>query len=694
MISSDAPDKFIIPFAQNAGIGYVNTIPVSSQIGITDGRASLNDGFPPLTFTELSAGGQPPFGADFNGILKEITTSIRWANAGGQYKYDATFSGVIGGYPKGAILLNDSSTAFFVSTKENNTTNPNSGPSNDWVPLSGLTPIATVAKLRLTVPLYVGQQFSLLGYSTAGYGGGIVYYAGTVADNSTDDGFITFVSFVGGIYYQFKRLDTSNLDLYAAGGTVGGNCISAMNAFLASSVEKIKVPDGVTLGSHSFSATRKIIIGGNAVTFTGASAGFVPVNVEYLEITGFTNGVMSSVISDSHRFFYVGSGATHGVVRIAGNSVGGGLGGVVASYENGRSIRSIYILDNDFNDQVGELGGQGYGIQYANENASGEAWVENNKVTRAGRHSYYIARNAGGTIHFNDNKAIDHRQNSTTTRGNIRPAMFFARCRNIVGTGNAVHGFYDGAFGYEWESEAGVPSPLPLENVQIDVSDIRTPKNNIEAISYGLQTPTGSMINGINMRGVNYFSDGVAAPLISFNYGKSLKISDIYAKYVNMSSSFNVVVMNANSATDSTGHIVDRIQVAVETSSSATLNVFRLQNGSATDQIRTKLRNVTVRSNAGTNNTFSTSVNVDNALIQLNNMPDDGLSFNAGVYAARTPNPSVSLNIRTISTVITTPVGTVTPRYLYEEIYLSDPGAKSFWRANGTTSSDWIKTGP
>jgi len=80
MQSSNAPSKLVLPFASAGG---KNTIPVASQIGIVAGKASLADGFPPLTRTPLSAGGVPPSGLDMNGILYEMSAVIRWANAGG-----------------------------------------------------------------------------------------------------------------------------------------------------------------------------------------------------------------------------------------------------------------------------------------------------------------------------------------------------------------------------------------------------------------------------------------------------------------------------------------------------------------------------------------------------------------------------------------------------------------------------------
>ena len=135
MQSSNIPTKIPLPFAYNAGSSYKNTIPTASQIGVVNGRASLNDGFPPLNFVPISSGGVPPFGSDVNGILNEITAITQWQQAGGFFFYDSSFSTTIGGYPKGAILQSSSNSGLWISTAENNTTNPDTGGAG-WMSLA------------------------------------------------------------------------------------------------------------------------------------------------------------------------------------------------------------------------------------------------------------------------------------------------------------------------------------------------------------------------------------------------------------------------------------------------------------------------------------------------------------------------------------------------------------------------------
>lgn len=134
MQSSDIPIRFPIPFANGAGAGYVRTIPEAHVAATgTDAPASLTDGFPPETFTPLASGGIPPNGQDFNGILKQLSEWARWQAAGVPAIYDATFSTAIGGYPKGSVLQSSAiAGALWMSTAENNTTDPDGGSPANW----------------------------------------------------------------------------------------------------------------------------------------------------------------------------------------------------------------------------------------------------------------------------------------------------------------------------------------------------------------------------------------------------------------------------------------------------------------------------------------------------------------------------------------------------------------------------------
>lgn len=133
MDSTNVPARFQIPWGNSAGGAFIRDIPQASQIGLQNGAASLTDGFPPLNFDPRSAGGVPPFGQDFNGILRQITRWARWAAAGGPIIFDATFAAAIGGYPKGALLVaSPGLDHLWQSTIDNNTGNPDAG-GGGWI---------------------------------------------------------------------------------------------------------------------------------------------------------------------------------------------------------------------------------------------------------------------------------------------------------------------------------------------------------------------------------------------------------------------------------------------------------------------------------------------------------------------------------------------------------------------------------
>jgi hypothetical protein len=169
MQASQTPTLVPLAFAAN---GTKNAIPEASQIGVTPGAASLNDGFPPLTFTPVAAGGVPPAGADFNGVLNLITQSIRWAHGGGRYAFSSTFAADanVSGYPAGAELMSADLQGAWLSLNDANTDNPDTGPGTKWVPSRayGVTSVTglTNANVTLTPAQAAKNRITLAGTLT------------------------------------------------------------------------------------------------------------------------------------------------------------------------------------------------------------------------------------------------------------------------------------------------------------------------------------------------------------------------------------------------------------------------------------------------------------------------------------------------------------------------------------------------
>lgn len=167
MQAADLPARIPVPFAD---AGTKNAIPVTP--GVTPGLASFQLGFPPLTMTPLASGGIPPAGDDFNGILNRLTLIQQWQSAGGLFTYDSAFSTEIGGYPKGALLMSADGATLWVSSADDNTTDPDGVSPVGWLSMGSVGTTAITGLTNANVTL-TGVQASR----------GVVTLAGTLSGN-------------------------------------------------------------------------------------------------------------------------------------------------------------------------------------------------------------------------------------------------------------------------------------------------------------------------------------------------------------------------------------------------------------------------------------------------------------------------------------------------------------------------------
>lgn len=131
MLLSNSPTKLVLPVAQN---GSKRTIPVAASP--TPGVASFDQGFPVQTSLPVTAGGVPPDWLDMNGLMYQTSNVIRYLNAGAGFVFDSAFANDanIGGYPKGARVLRTDGTGYWLSTVDNNTTDPEGVSAAGWSP--------------------------------------------------------------------------------------------------------------------------------------------------------------------------------------------------------------------------------------------------------------------------------------------------------------------------------------------------------------------------------------------------------------------------------------------------------------------------------------------------------------------------------------------------------------------------------
>ncbi|MEG1818076.1 hypothetical protein [Pseudomonas sp.] len=131
------PNKITTPWAST---GSKNPIPANANN--TTGTAGFDKGFPDITMTPEEAGGIPPAGQDFNGILNVITECIRYSQSGGMPTFSQSISDIASGYGKGAVLKSDDGSKLFLSKIDSNLNNPNTNPEG-W----GIIDVDTYSKL-------------------------------------------------------------------------------------------------------------------------------------------------------------------------------------------------------------------------------------------------------------------------------------------------------------------------------------------------------------------------------------------------------------------------------------------------------------------------------------------------------------------------------------------------------------------
>lgn len=264
-LSSDIPSKITLPFAAN---GNRNVIPVPSQIGITAGAASFNDGFPPLTMTPVSAGGVPPSGKDFNGIFYTLSALLRWLAAGGRFPFDDTFATDpnVNGYPAGAVVLRSDGQGYWISTTDNNTSDPEGSSPAGWVPLSP-TAVSTVALSSSSVTLTPQQ-----------YGLPVILLTGTLTANLT----VTFPSIPGEWVVINRTTGAYTVTCKTASGT-GVSTTPGVYNLLCDGTNVFSLDSGVTqaLGDNSQKlATTAFIANTLSSSFSGllATNGYIKIN--------------------------------------------------------------------------------------------------------------------------------------------------------------------------------------------------------------------------------------------------------------------------------------------------------------------------------------------------------------------------------------------------------------------------------
>lgn len=157
-MAAGTPPLIPQPFATS---GAKNVIPDTSA---SAQRARYAQGFPAATMQPIDAGGVPPLGEDFNGILFDITSWL-FALQGGQLPaWDSDVSDALSGYAKGAVVLMNGGEGYWINLTANNTTDPDAGGAGWQAAFAyGASAIsALTGTLRTLTAIEAGKYFLIL----------------------------------------------------------------------------------------------------------------------------------------------------------------------------------------------------------------------------------------------------------------------------------------------------------------------------------------------------------------------------------------------------------------------------------------------------------------------------------------------------------------------------------------------------
>ena len=354
---SGAPAQIVLPWA-NGDATKTNPIPVPSQQGITPGAASWTDGFPPLCATPVSSGGLPPTKADMNGGLYQMSAIDVWACAGGGFPYSSAFSTAIGGYPKGARVLNAAGDGYWISTVDNNTTDPDTGGAG-WLffaPVSlttsgsGPASLSSAGVLNIPTPSYQKQVFTSSGVFTIPsgitsvrwtiIGGGGAGGGGTSSNGGSGGGAGATARVLGSGYTPGDTI-TVTVGAGGSGPTASGsNGNAGVASSIASGTQTITTvtAGGGAGGVNGSSATLSASAGG---TVTNGDADSTPGGEGNTGSSAGDAGGMGGASSMGG-----GGGATVSGNGDNGSAVGsGGAGGGRGTYTGGSGASGIVIAE-------------------------------------------------------------------------------------------------------------------------------------------------------------------------------------------------------------------------------------------------------------------------------------------------------------------------------------------------------------
>lgn len=208
------PKFFQRAFAQNGG---KQDVPITGDT--SGGRASYDVGFPPVTRIPIVAGGIPPFGTDFNGVLYDLSQAIQYVQSGVAFPFNQDFATAIGGYEIGAIVSDTSDNSLMWI---NGTASNVSFPAG-WTSFAIKDPTETVRGM----PLVATQAEVDAGVDDAKQITSKKLRMG-VSYSLGDNGYIAFPTWLGGfmIVWGFSDIQSSGVQNIAFPMAFPSSCFS------------------------------------------------------------------------------------------------------------------------------------------------------------------------------------------------------------------------------------------------------------------------------------------------------------------------------------------------------------------------------------------------------------------------------------------------------------------------------------
>lgn len=164
------PTNIIVkPFGAEADPEYIELpIPIEDQTPTDPGAASFDTGFGPINMTDTAAGGIPPRGKDFNGILNMITAYCALLQAGQRAVWDVDAVVAFTGYAVGAEVASVATPGrVWVNLLDGNTNDPDADDTG-WRSLDPLTASVAMSGAQNNVALPGASDYALDIDTTAG----------------------------------------------------------------------------------------------------------------------------------------------------------------------------------------------------------------------------------------------------------------------------------------------------------------------------------------------------------------------------------------------------------------------------------------------------------------------------------------------------------------------------------------------